>query len=504
MNYIQFFSRIFLGGLVGFILGVSLRIFVFDDVTVLIYGGFIVAVAGTVAFWKKQKTVIFCCAILLAILGMWRADFVMENMQTSSMSGKSIQALAFVAQEPTRTEYSQRLILQIESCLSDAIPCSREKIVAYGSKWEAYAYGDEVQIQCTLTLPENFSDDFNWRMYLAKDSIYYQCSDERLEKTGSYRGSLLNRYLFSLRNKMESTINSVIPQPEAALGNGLLFGGANRLSDELQDDFSKTSMTHIVAVSGYNVSILSYYFLALGILVGLRRQSAFWVAALGIYFFVAMIGFPSSAIRAGIMGVLMLWAMKQGRLSDSLRALLLAGAVMLAWNPLLFRWDIGFQLSFMATLGIILLAPFWEEARLLKGKTFGLLDILFVTFAAQIFVIPIVLYHFHAFSPISFLANILILGIVPISMLFVFLTAMTGLVWMAAAQIFGWMAYIFLKYEVFVIQFLADYDRWQWVLNDFSVAHVIAWYVMTFGGIVYLRLKRKQKIQGQCQRYENI
>ena len=288
---------------------------------------------------------------------------------------------------------------------------------------------------------------------------------------------------------MAGNISQVIPQPEGALANGLIFGGSADLSEKLKDNFSRTGMTHIVAVSGYNVTIIAEYLIALGIFLGLWRKKAFWFAIVGISLFVFMVGAPSSAVRAGVMGGVLLWAMKNGRLANSTNAILLAGSVMLFLNPLLLRWDIGFQLSFLATMGIIWLAPFFEQYISEKYNWLDWQGTILLTLSAQIFVTPIIMFNFNKLSIISLLANLLILPIIPLSMLLVFVTAIAGVFSYYLSLPFAWVAYLPLKYEVWIVNILGN---WKWAsaeVNNFSWQWLAVWYVVLFFVMVGLRKK---------------
>jgi len=334
-----------------------------------------------------------------------------------------------------------------------------------------------LNVSCKLQVPENFSPDFDYRMYLAKDKIFYLCRNTELKKTGRNSGNILYGGIIKLKKFTERNINQVIPEPQAALANGLLFGGDNRLSEKIKENFSKTGMTHIVAVSGYNVTIIAEYLILLGIFLGLWRPQAFWFATAGIVLFVAMIGFPSSAVRAGVMGSLLLWAMKNGRLANSQNAIIFAGSIMLFLNPLLLRYDIGFQLSFLAALGLIMLSPFWEKFFIKKFRVLGLTEIFFMTLSAQIFVLPIIVYNFHVLSIVS-----------------IFLSAVLGFVFYPLSLLFAWLAYIPLKYEVEVINFLAGFDWASVEVNGFGSFFLILYYLLLiFLVSLFKRLEKNKK-----------
>ena len=224
-------------------------------------------------------------------------------------------------------------------------------------------------------------------------------------------------------------------------------------------------MTHIVAVSGYNVSVIVIAVMGFVLFIGLRRKYAVYIAIGSIVFFIALIGFPSSGVRAGIMGIMVLIASVYGRVTHAYGALIFAGALMLVYNPLILRYDVGFQLSFLATLGIISTYPIFERYFVNKRFSFGIIEMILLTLSAQIFVVPIIALQFHTFTPLSLVVNMLVLPIIPCVMLLVFLLIIFYYVYMPIALMCGWMAYYLLAYEIAVISFFAQLS-WSSVLIE--------------------------------------
>ncbi len=502
-------SKIFLMLSLGFMSGIFLASF-FNTGLMLIYVLLILAIIILILGYKNKIALVISFAVLFFILGAWRTGIDIKKLESLDLDGKNVSEKAVIIKEPENKGNYQKLIVKMDSGL---------RVLVNVGLHPKMMYGDELDLNCTLRIPENFSEDFDYRMYLAKDKIYYLCKSARIKKTENNKGNKIYPYANSMnlwgnlnnipsrigagaylailktKSKMEENVNQVIPQPQAALANGLLFGGSSRLSERVSDNFSKTGMTHIVAVSGYNVTIIAEYLILFGIFLGLWRKQSFWFALIGIFVFVAMIGFPSSAVRAGVMGILLLWAVKNGRLANSYNAIIFAGAVMLLINPLLLRWDIGFQLSFLATLGIIMLAPFWEKVFIKKHKALGLTEILFLTISAQIFVLPIILYNFKILSLVSVPANLLILLIVPITMLLVFLTAISGFIFGPLSLVFAWLAFLPLKYEVWIINTLADLGWASRSVENFHWLWVVVWYLILMAAVYVIRKKLKIKMQ---------
>lgn len=463
----------------------------FDVGKVLIYSLAIIALMVFSLNYKSRIGLTIIFAVLFLILGIFKTNESLGILKELKLNGKEISTKVIITKEPETKEKYQKVIVRFASDKKEKLG----KILLRADLFDELEYGDELDLKCNLEVPKNFSPNFDYQMYLFKDRIYYICQNANYEKTTRNFGNVFYRWVLAFREKSEEKISTTIPEPGAALANGLLFGGDDRLSKDMQEKFSKTGMTHIVAVSGFNVTIIAEYLIFLGIFLGLWRKQAFYFAVFGIILFVVMIGLPSSAIRAGIMGTLLLWAMKNGRIANSENAIVFAASIMLFLNPLLLRWDIGFQLSFLAALGIIFLGSFWEEVFVRKFRAFGLTEIMLLTVSAQIFVLPIILFNFKIFSAVSLLANMLVLPIIPITMLLVFLTVVFGFIFEPLSIVFAWISHIPLKYEVWVIEWLSGFSWASTEVENFSWQWVLAWYALLSIAVFFVkRYQRKNSL----------
>jgi competence protein ComEC len=471
-------SRIFLILSLNFIFGIFCRSF-FEINSVAIYFLLISAVILAAAFYRNKYILTASFAVFFFVFGYWIAEHKLADIEKANLNGEKISGKVIVAKEPLMKDKYQNVIVKTEN---------NTKILLNANLYADLNYGDELNLECTLKIPENKDGEFDYKMYLAKDGIFYLCQNTSYQKTGENKGSRIYLEVLNFKNKLSDNINSVIPEPEAALANGLIFGGNSQLSKEVANNFSKTGLSHIVAVSGFNVAIIAEYLMLAGIFLGLWRKQAFWFAIAGIFLFVLSVGFPSSAIRAGVMGSLLLWAMKNGRLANSFNAIIFAAAVMLLLNPLLLRWDIGFQLSFLATLGITELSPFWENYLIRKNKIVSeIQEIIFLTISASIFVLPIILYNFQMLSIVSVAANVLVLPLIPLAMLLVFLTSVVSLIWAPLSIPFAWITFMPLKYIIEVVDYLAGLSWASVKVNTFSTEWLVIWYVILFGGIYAIK-----------------
>lgn len=496
-------SKIFLILALSFIGGIFLASFFRTDIF-WIFAAAIISITVLALGYKNKMALVAGLAVLFLALGLARTQTDLGKIK-ADLSGSRLSEKVVVAKNPEKKDGYRNVVVKT---------AAGEKILFRDDINSAIRHGDEIEINCLLKTPENYSISsnktdsgasgtspgsldnardkatrFDYRMYLAKDRIYYLCQSAKYTRTGKNSGNKFYAGILKVGERLEKSIDAAIPQPQAALANGLLLGGSDRMSKNMRDKFSQTGMTHIVAVSGYNVTIIAEYLIILGIFLGLWRRQAFWFAAAGIIFFVVMIGYPSSAIRAGVMGMLLLWAMKNGRLASSGNAIVFAGATMLLINPLLLRWDVGFQLSFLATIGIVALSPVWENYFIRKFRPLGFLEIVFLTLSAQIFVVPVILSNFGSFSAISLLANALILPIVPISMFFSFLTALVGIFSYWLSLPFAWAAYLLLKYETGVIEILSRAEWADIEAQNLDWLFSLLWYGTLAGLIIFLKKK---------------
>ncbi len=321
-------------------------------------------------------------------------------------------------------------------------------------------FGEQLSITGELELPQNFTD-FDYVTYLKKDGIrtvlFYPKkiwnSSVDLDWKEKIRVAAY-RNIFIVKNKFQNAINLSISEPNAAFINGILLGTRQNIPDDLKDAFSRTGTTHILAISGYNIMIISEAVL-LGLVWFFRRKVAFWISVGIIILFVILTGGSASVVRAAVMGLLLSFAHGYGRLYDQKNSIILAGAVMIYHNPLVLVFDIGFQLSFAAVLGLIYLYP-QIDRKLYKIPEWGKLkELILMTISAQVAVAPLLVYYFGNFSLISLPTNILILPFVPASMLAGFVSGLVGIIYQPMGQIIGYIAWAITTYQIEIVKYFA-------------------------------------------------
>ncbi|MFA5172964.1 MAG: ComEC/Rec2 family competence protein [Candidatus Paceibacterota bacterium] len=299
--------------------------------------------------------------------------------------------------------------------------------------------------------------------------------------------------LSGFREKIISGLKMFLPEKEAALASGLTLGDRKNFSEEFKNNLSKSGTTHIVALSGYNITIIV---MAAGLVFGyfFKKGIAFFFSLILIIIFTIMVGGEPSIVRAAIMGGIALFAAKTERLYSARNAIAISALLMAIFNPLSLK-EPGFQLSFFSLIGIVYFLPaiknflpaYFSAPSFLNWK-----ENLLTTMAAQMAVLPLVFYYFGAFSILSFLSNILILEFVPYAMLFSFFTGFFSLFsnfGEFASWVFSFPAYFILKYQISVIDFFAE-KSWLIKMEDFGITATIVFYALIFL-IVYVFYNRE-------------
>jgi len=438
-----------------------------------------------VVFYGNRKVYLRTFSILFFLSGFWLTSLKLERIVNLDLASRNFSGKVLILREPAIKDRMQKIIVSNDGE-------ERIKFLITTNSYPAYFYGDKLKVSCQLEIPENI-EGFDYRMYLAKDNIFYICKNPKIEVVAQNQGSGAYSFLLKIKNNLQDKIVALLPAPQSGLLIGLILGGDDQLSKSVKDNFSKTGLTHIVAVSGYNVTIVAEYLMLLGIFLGLWRKQAFWFSIIGIFLFVVMTGFPASAVRAGVMGMLLLWAMKNGRLANAQNSIIFSASVMLLINPLLLRWDVGFQLSFLATVGIVYFYPLIEKYSIKKNGISFFNEILFLTLSAQVFVLPIIMNDFQQLSLISPLANLLVLPIIPLTMLLGFVMAILSFIFPPLATVFAWLTFLPLKYETSVIYFLANLKFSSVGIMNFSWVWVVVWYLVLLGVLYFNKIKIKLK-----------
>ncbi len=365
-------------------------------------------------------------------------------------------------------------------------------------RFSSFSYGDRVEALGILETPPEF-EDFSYRDYLARQGIFSLIANASVTTVATGEGNPILHLLFGLRQRALDTLYSIFPDPEASLLAGILLGIESGISSDVREAFNDTSTTHIIAISGFNITILAALVISLtSRTLGMRRGAI--VAAIIIAFYTILVGADASVVRAAIMGGLVLFARFLGRLTLALASLSAAAIVMTLANPYVL-WDVGFQLSFAATLGLVLyaepmkdwfvkIASRWMQTAQAKRLSAPVGEFILFTFAAQITTLPLTAYHFQRLSLVSFLANPIVLPAQPPLMIFGGLATLAGMIWLPLGQLLAWLAWPFPAFTIRVVDLFAAVPSAAIDLGPISFPALISMYVLLFGVTLLPRERR--------------
>lgn len=469
-------SKFSLFFIIFFILGVGFASFL--PIPFFIYFPLVVLVLILLYFKRNfKKEWIILGGIFLFGIFWYQLSFPEDNSQYINFyNNQSISFQGRVVKEVEKRIKKEKLFIGDIKINQKNI---KGKILVDVKNYSDYKYGDILKIKGYIRKPTNFSD-FNYKMYLARFGVYSVCYYPEIEKIAESQ-SFFYKNILKIRQKSKRIINRFLPEPQSSILNALILGYKKGMPDSLRNSFARAGVSHVLAISGLHIAILISILMVLFLKVfKLDSKLSLILTLVFISFFVVLVGAPASAVRAAIMGLVLLLSQKLGRPHGSLRILLLAAFLMLFVNPKLLGWDIGFQFSFLAVLGIYFLTPLFKKA-LKRIPDFQFLPVrsyLSVSLGAQLMVLPLVLFYFGNLSLIAPISNILILFIIPLVMIFGFLLLITSLIFMSLGSIFVWPVFLFLTYILLVVKIVSDIPLLSFIFSSFPLLGVVGFYIV--------------------------
>jgi competence protein ComEC len=437
-------------------------------------------------FLKNQYSFFWLSFLFLFIIGGFLYSYCFDYWQLSqeklffdnylNFSGRVIKKF--------NDNKIQKLVLQLDEPLAG-------RVLVQTKIYPSFYYGDLISVAGIIKKPT-----FNGHtQYLAKDGIagvVYFPQIVLLERGNRFD---LIKQLIGLKEKIIANFQSIFPLEQAAFLSGITLGDRQEFSDDFEESLRKSGTLHLVALSGYNISILILvifycfnYFLS--------RRLTFYITIILIACFVIMTGAEASVVRAAIMGILVMTANQLNRFYSFRNIIALTAFLMVLFNPKILVFDIGFQLSFLALLGIIYLAPALKNFLLFRveGGLLNWRENLIITTAAQLAVLPVLVINFGYFSLFSLLANILILEFIPLTMFLGFAVGLIAFWSKILARLLGWFTNLFLSYEIFLINFFGSFDvallKINWLLVILYYLAILV-FILHYNNQVFIRKNDK-------------
>jgi competence protein ComEC len=494
-------SKIFLLCCLSFIIGIAVYSFNenWSEYEVIWFFSVALSLLAAVIFWRNFWARIIFLMVLFLFSGIWRYSLAVPDISPADINfynGETAKVKGVVCSEPEADADSQQFRLCVKKLPKKFV---RGEILVTSGRYPEYSYGDLLVMEGELQKPEPFNG-FDYDKYLAKQGIYsvsyypeislLSSVSKHLEWTERLYGGILN-----FKQRIRFKIDNGLREPEATLANAMLLGDKGAIPDDLREDFSRAGLSHIIAISGLHISILTVLIFYLLLAVGAYRNQAFYVSSLALLFYIFLIGSPTSAIRAGLMGFLALLAVRMGRLPRAENFLIISAFLILMINPMLFRYDVGFQLSFLAVGAILFFYPtirsmISERAGgdKLPGILRTVIEIVVLTVVIQLFITPIVAYNFGVISFVAPVANLLVLWTLP----FVISLLIAGIVisiFGIGTQLIFYPAKLFLGYILWIGEVANNIPFSSWRVENVEPIWMLIYYIVLL--LLFLGIRQR-------------
>lgn len=370
------------------------------------------------------------------------------NPFLSSKISQKTELQGLVIKDPIQKEKSTEVVVKTNF----------GKILLFTNSYPVVSYGEKINFKGKIKKPESFVTDsgriFNYPNFLSKDGIFFIESYPSITPLSINQGNFAKEKLFALKETITNGMKKIISYPQSALLEGITISGKNALPIEINEQFKKAGISHVVVLSGYNVTIVAL--IIVGLVSKLPRYLSFGLATIGIASFCIMAGGTSTILRASIMSFLFLLAKFTKREANANRLLFIAGGIMIFFNPLIIFYDPSFQLSFLATFALINISPFFFKKLTFIPGSFLFREIIATSTSVQLFLLPFLAYSMGTISLVSLISNILILSFIPITMLGGFISSILSFFNLYLAYAPGLFTHLLLTYELRVAKFMSS------------------------------------------------
>jgi len=488
-------SKIFLFFCLSFVAGVGAGRYVNYYIMAIAAMFFLILIT---IWWSDKRFVLAGFLGLVALFGAvrYQASFPDQENFIGKYYGQEVELEGIIVKEPDVRSDKVNLTVKVTSPSPPSLRARLRRtlqgrgveekegkereltgnILLNVGKYPEYQYGDRLKFSGKVEEPF-VSEEFSYKDYLSRYDTYAVMRFPKIEKIGEDQGNKMKAALLSIKHRFQGVLSQILPEPHNALAQGLILGVKHRIPEDLKNAMIAVGVSHIIVISGYNMSIITQNILKTRQYVG--RRSALVLSFLLVLAFVVITGADASVVRAAVMAMLAVAALNVGRIYVSLNALIFVAALMVLENPKILGFDLGFQLSFMATAGLIYLGSWFENKLQWVPNILEFRKNLASTMAAQIFALPLLIFYFERLSIVSIVVNVLILWTVPYAMFLALTAGVLGMIYVPVAKILAVVLWGILAFQIWVVEFFARIPFAQVALGV-PVAGIFVYYAVLF------------------------
>ena len=378
------------------------------------------------------KILIFLVIIIVAFTQIKYYEGIFENKYKNINEDDEISIIGTIVSDPQEKEYKTKYILKIDTINSNK-KYKNTKVILYTKKEkETLKYGDKIELVGNFKLAQERRNPggFDYRFYLKTKKIYGIVTTKNTKRLKENNVNIISMIANKTANVIKNQSKKLLENKEACLLIGLLIGDTDEIDEETKEDFRNSNLTHMLAVSGLHVS---YILLAVNYIitkVKIHKKLSKIIVMLLILFFILVTGATPSVLRAGIMTIYLILGGIFYRRISVFSSLNLSLLVIIIMNPYCL-FDVGLQLSYAGTIGIVYLYP------IIKEKIYKKANSILITISANIVIIPIMMYNFNTISLTFFISNLLAGPIIGIIIILGFSIIIVSLIFFPIANIFS-------------------------------------------------------------------
>lgn len=471
--------------LTGIIFASLLKVNLIIEILWLITGLFLIGV-----FWniKNARIIGFCFFFMyFGAINFNNNLYTVESSELTKLDKQEVTLTGIVSSEIDRNLEKSKITVDVVSGKE-----TMGKILVFADKYVDLNYGDKVSLTGVLRLPGRI-EDFDYQGYLAKDGISMTMAYPEIRIIGKEAYDNLWQgivgKIYYIKDLAKEEIRKDLGIKEGAVIQGMILGDSNRIDDEFKKDLSISGLSHVIAISGSHIVLFSAMLFEILMILGLWRKQAQTAVIIFTFIYVFMTGMLASAVRSAIMISLMFLAQILDRNSSNTRTLIVAASIMALENPLIIKFDLGFQLSFLAVLGLIYAAPVFNGL-LNRIKSAYFREMIAMTLSAELFTIPILINAFGYFSVISIANNVIITPIIPLIMATGIIFPFLGIIFHPLGFIIGLVCELFTFLLVALVE-LSSSIPFSVLAVDIPLFWIIIIYIPIIWYIIYTK-KRKE------------
>ncbi len=446
-----------------------------------------------------RKTRFVSLMVVLSIIGYLRYEqHAAERSRDELVSFRDTESVILrgsVASLPETRDTSTRWLLQVEQLRANRADAwePRSGLVQVYSRWQQpIEYGEVLELTGKMATPPKL-DGFDYQEYLGRQGVHSTMRYPQITRAGQASRLSILAPLFKIRESVAGILQQSIPEPESALAQGILLGIRGAIPQHILDDFKRTGTTHILAISGHNLSVmLGLFVISGGWIVG-RRHTVFLLAVfVGLWTYAVLAALSPSVVRAALMASFLIGGILAGRPTDAFVSLGAAGFLMTLVDPYLIH-DIGFQLSFLAMIGLVASAPLYSAAEgyvrsrrtEAQGKLWPAAQFVganaAATLGATAFTIPVIALNFQVLPLAALPATLFGLPALTVILLGALATALIGALFPFAAVIPATVTWLASKYLILVVALWARVPAAS--LQTPAIAAAWGWVYMAVAGV---------------------